>query len=120
MTMSEYSNSIYADYGKIARGMRMYFKISQPAMYATIKLIQFMARGVKAKFFDKDITENFTKFLKETGGDYSIFRVPFKESDTREAAIGNIKNYHHGTGAGRHVACVRGPVRPRSAHLQDL
>ena len=39
MTMSEYSNSIYADYGKIARGMRMYFKISQPAMYATIKLI---------------------------------------------------------------------------------
>lgn len=91
--MSEYSNSIYADYGKIARGMRMYFKISQPAMYATIKLIQFMARGVKAKFFDKDITENFTKFLKETGGDYSIFRVPFKESDTREAAIGNIKNY---------------------------
>ena len=93
MTMSEYSNSIYADYGKIARGMRMYFKISQPAMYATIKLIQFMARGVKAKFFDKDITENFTKFLKETGGDYSIFRVPFKESDTREAAIGNIKNY---------------------------
>lgn len=93
MTMSEYSNSIYADYGKIARGMKMYFKISQPAMYATIKLIQFMARGVKAKFFDKDITENFTKFLKETGGDYSIFRVPFKESDTREAAIGNIKNY---------------------------
>ena len=93
MTMSEYSNSIYADYGKIARGMRMYFKISQPAMYATIKLIQFIARGVKAKFFDKDITENFTKFLKETGGDYSIFRVPFKESDTREAAIGNIKNY---------------------------
>lgn len=93
MTMSEYSNSIYADYGKIVRGMRMYFKISQPAMYATIKLIQFIARGVKAKFFDKDITENFTKFLKETGGDYSIFRVPFKESDTREAAIGNIKNY---------------------------
>lgn len=93
MTMSEYSNSIYADYGKIARGMRMYFKISQPAMYATIKLIQFIARGVRAKFFDKDITENFTKFLKETGGDYSIFRVPFKESDTREAAIGNIKNY---------------------------
>ena len=93
MTMSEYSNSIYADYGKIARGMRMYLKISQPAMYATIKLIQFMARGIKAKFFDKDITENFTKFLKETGGDYSIFRVPFKESDTREAAIDNIKNY---------------------------
>ena len=93
MTMSEYSNSIYADYGKIARGMKMYFKISQPAMYATIKLIQFMARGVKAKFFEKDITENFTKFFKETGGDYSIFRVPFKESDTREAAIGNIKNY---------------------------
>ena len=93
MTMSEYSNSIYADYGKIARGMRMYFKISQPAMYATIKLIQFIARCVKAKFFDKDITENFTKFLKETGGDYSIFRLPFKESDTREAAIGNIKNY---------------------------
>lgn len=93
MTMSEYSNSIYADYGKIVRGMRMYFKISQPAMYATIKLIQFIARGVKAKFFDKDITENFTKFLKETGGDYSIFKVPFKESDTREAAIGNIKNY---------------------------
>ena len=93
MTMSEYSNSIYADYGKIVRGMRMYFKISQPAMYATIKLIQFIARGVKAKFFDKDITENFTKFLKETGGDYSIFRVPFKESDTREAAIGNIKHY---------------------------
>ena len=93
MTMSEYSNSIYADYGKIVRGMRMYFKISQPAMYATIKLIQVIARGVKAKFFDKDITENFTKFLKETGGDYSIFRVPFKESDTREAAIGNIKNY---------------------------
>ena len=93
MTMSEYSNSIYADYGKIARGMKMYFKISQPAMYATIKLIQFMARGVKAKFFDNDITENFTKFLKETGGDYSIFRVPFKESDTREAAIGNIKYY---------------------------
>ena len=91
--MSEYSNSIYADYGKIARGMRMYLKISQPAMYATIKLIQFMARGIKAKFFDKDITENFTKFLKETGGDYSIFRVPFKESDTREAAIDNIKNY---------------------------
>ena len=91
--MSEYSTSIYADYGKIVRGMRMYFKISQPAMYATIKLIQFIARGVKAKFFDKDITENFTKFLKETGGDYSIFRVPFKESDTREAAIGNIKNY---------------------------
>lgn len=78
MTMSEYSNSIYADYGKIVRGMRMYFKISQPAMYATIKLIQFIARGVKAKFFDKDITENFTKFLKETGGDYSIFRVPLR------------------------------------------
>ena len=93
MTMSEYSNRINAEYGKIARGMRMYLKISQPAMYATIKLIQFMARGVKAKFFDKDITENFTKFLKETGGDYSIFRVPFKESDTREAAIDNIKNY---------------------------
>ena len=93
MSMSEYSNSIYADYGKIARGMRMYLKISQPAMYATIKLIQFIARGVKSKFFNKDITENFTKFLKETGGDYSIFRVPFKESDTREAAIDNIKNY---------------------------
>lgn len=91
--MSEYSNSIYADYGKIARGMRMYFKMSQPVMYATIKLIQFMARGVKAKFFDKDITENFTKFLKETEGDYSIFRVPYKESNTREAAIGSIKNY---------------------------
>lgn len=91
--MSEYSNSIYADYGTIAGGMRLYFKISQPAMYATIKLIQFIARGVKSKFFNKDITENFTKFLKGTGGDYSIFRVPFKESDTREAAIDNIKNY---------------------------
>ena len=29
MTMSEYSNSIYADYGKIARGMKMYFKMQQ-------------------------------------------------------------------------------------------
>lgn len=46
MTMSEYSNSIYADYGKIARGMKMYFKISQPAMYATIKLIQLRRRRI--------------------------------------------------------------------------
>ena len=62
MTMSEYSNSIYADYGKIARGMRMYLKISQPAMYATIKLIQFMARAMRSLPLSPAPMANYTVY----------------------------------------------------------
>ena len=91
--MSDLTAGVSADYAKIARDLNLYIKLSQPAAYATVKLIQFMMRGVKSKFFDKDITENFTKFVKSTDGNYSIFRVPFMEKSTREAAILDVKNY---------------------------
>lgn len=91
--MSELTSDVSASYAKIARNINLYLKLTQPLAYATIKLIQFMMRGVRAKFFDKDITENFAKFLKASNGDYSIFRVPYKESETREAAAENVKKY---------------------------
>lgn len=91
--MSDLTAGVSAEYAKLARDLNLYIKLSQPAAYATVKLIQFIMRGVKSKFFDKDITENFTKFVKSTDGNYSIFRVPFMEKSTREAAILDVKNY---------------------------
>ena len=47
------TDGMYADFRKIEQGMRLYMKISQPVAYATFKLIQFLARGVKEKFLIK-------------------------------------------------------------------
>ena len=91
--MSELTSETTGTYAKLARDFNLYLKLTQPLAFATVKLIQFMMRGVKSKFFDKDITENFAKFLKATNGDYSIFRVPFPEAQTRETAVENVKNY---------------------------
>ena len=87
------TDGMYADFRKIEQGMRLYMKISQPVAYATFKLIQFLARGVKEKFFDKDAVENFSKFLKSSNGEYSIYRMPYKAELSREQAIDRAKNY---------------------------
>ena len=86
------TDGIYADFRKVEQGMKLYMKLSQPVAYATIKLIQFLARAVKENFFDKDMVENFTKFAKATNGEFSIYRMPYTNELTREQAIENAKN----------------------------
>ena len=87
------TDGIYADFRKVEQGMKLYMKLSQPVAYATIKLIQFLARAVKENFFDKDMVENFTKFAKATNGEFSIYRMPYINELTREQAVENAKNY---------------------------
>ena len=87
------TDGIYADFRKVEQGMKLYMKLSQPVAYATIKLIQFLARAVKENFFDKDMVENFTKFAKATNGEFSIYRMPYMNELTREQAVENAKNY---------------------------
>lgn len=87
------TDGIYADFRKVEQGMKLYMKLSQPVAYATIKLIQFLARAVKENFFDKYMVENFTKFAKATNGEFSIYRMPYMNELTREQAVENAKNY---------------------------
>lgn len=49
--MSDLTAGVSAEYAKLARDLNLYIKLSQPAAYATVKLIQFIMRGVKSKFF---------------------------------------------------------------------
>ena len=61
--MSDLTAGVSAEYAKLARDLNLYIKLSQPAAYATVKLIQFIMRGVKSKFFDKVLRENFKNFV---------------------------------------------------------
>lgn len=87
------TDGIYADINKVKGGLKVYMALSQPVAYATIKLIQFLARSVKENYFNKDMVENFTKFAKATNGEFSIFRMPYMSELSREQAIDNAKNY---------------------------
>ena len=87
------TDGIYADFRKVEQGMKLYMKLSQPVAYATIKLIQFLARAVKENIFDKDMVENFSKFIKATNGEYTIYRMPYINELSREQAVENAKNY---------------------------
>ena len=87
------TDGIYADINKIKGGLKVYMALSQPVAFATLKLIQFLARAVKENFFDKDMVENFTKFAKSTNGEFSIYRMPYMSELSREEAINNAKNY---------------------------
>lgn len=87
------TDGIYADINKVKGGLKVYMALSQPIAYATIKLIQFLARSVKENYFNKDMVENFTKFAKATNGEFSIYRMPYMSELSREQAIDNAKNY---------------------------
>lgn len=87
------TDGIYADFRKVEQGMKLYMKLSQPVAYATIKLIQFLARAAKENIFDKDMVENFSKFIKATNGEYTIYRMPYINELSREQAVENAKNY---------------------------
>lgn len=47
------TDGIYADFRKVEQGMKLYMKLSQPVAYATIKLIQFLARAAKENILIK-------------------------------------------------------------------
>lgn len=51
------TEGIYADFNKVEKGLKIYMKLSKPIAYATLKLIQFMARSIKENIFDKDMVE---------------------------------------------------------------
>lgn len=87
------TDGIYTDFRKLEQGVKLYMKISQPIAYATLKLVQFLARSVKEKYFSQDMVENFAKFMKTTNGEFSIYRMPYVSDITRETAIENAKNY---------------------------
>lgn len=87
------TEGIYADFNKVEKGLKIYMKLSKPIAYATLKLIQFMARSIKENIFDKDMVENFVKFAKATNGEYSIYRMPYMSELKREEAISNAKKY---------------------------
>lgn len=87
------TDGIYTDFRKLEQGVKLYMKISQPIAYATLKLVQFLARAVKEKYFSQDMVENFAKFMKTTNGEFSIYRMPYVSDITRENAIENAKNY---------------------------
>ena len=86
------TDGIYTDFRKLEQGVKLYMKISQPIAYATLKLVQFLARAVKEKYFSQDMVENFAKFMKTTNGEFSIYRMPYVSDITRENAIENAKN----------------------------
>ena len=57
------TEGIYADFNKVEKGLKIYMKLSKPIAYATLKLIQFMARSIKENIFDKDMCiENREKY----------------------------------------------------------
>lgn len=87
------TDGIYTDFRKLEQGIKLYMKISQPIAYATLKLVQFLARSVKEKYFSQDMVENFAKFMKTTNGEFSIYRMPYVSTITRENAIENAQNY---------------------------
>lgn len=87
------TDGIYTDFRKLEQGVKLYMKISQPIAYATLKLVQFLARSVKEKYFSQDMVENFAKFMKTTNGEFNIYRMPYVSDITRENAIENAKNY---------------------------
>lgn len=87
------TDGIYADFRKVEQGMKLYMKLSQPVAYATIKLIQFLARAAKENIFNKDMVENFSKFIKATNGEYTIYRMPYINELSREQAVENAKKY---------------------------
>ena len=87
------TDGIYTDFRKLERGVKLYMKISQPIAYGTFKLVQFLARAVKEKYFSQDMVENFAEFMKTTNGEFSIYRMPYASAITREKAIENAKNY---------------------------
>lgn len=91
--MAELTNGMYVEWGKLGKGVKTFLKISRIDAFALFKLSQFIARGVKAKHFKHDYSEKFAEFVKETKGEFTLFRVPFKEAITREEAIPEIKNY---------------------------
>lgn len=92
------TDGIYTDFRKLEQGVKLYMKISQPIAYATLKLVQFLARAVKEKYFSQDMVENFAKFMKTTNGEFSIYRMPYVSDITRENAIENAKNYLYNAG----------------------
>lgn len=87
------TDGIYTDFRKLEQGIKLYMKISQPIAYATLKLVQFLARSVKEKYFSQDMVENFAKFMKTTNGEFNIYRMPYVSTITRENAIENAQNY---------------------------
>lgn len=96
--MSEFANGLEQTSTKIIKYGSVYMKVAMPTAYLTIKLFQFLARGVKAKFFDKENIENFAKFIKKCNGEYDIYNVPFKADAGREAGVEEFKNYLEGKG----------------------
>lgn len=91
--MSDLTNATYAEIQKGLNGIKTYLKLSRWDVYAFTKLAQFIGRGLKEKFFTQNYVENFGKFIKESKGDFEMFRMPYKENKLWLDAKGTIQKY---------------------------
>lgn len=91
--MADITNGIYAEFSRGLTGVKTFLKLSRFDAYLMFKLIQFIARGAKEKLFTNGFVEKFNKFLSETKGEFDIFRIPYRETWSREEAVQDIRKY---------------------------
>ena len=60
--------------------------IMAPALYATILIVQFVARMHKANLLKKTDWENFDKFMKFCDYNVEVANIPLSEQERQEMA----------------------------------